>query len=57
MLDDKTIKIDGKDLKYGRLTDDSLIKLYRKLKQREFVALKKMLKYKKLLRNEKAENN
>lgn len=57
MLDDKTIKIDGKDLKYGRLTDDSLIKLYRKLKQREFVALKKMLKYKKLLRNAKAENN
>ena len=57
MLDDKTIKIDGKDLKYGRLTDDSLIKLYRRLKQREFVALKKMLKYKKLLRNAKAENN
>ena len=57
MLDDKTIKIDGKDLKYGRLTDDSLIKLYRKLKQREFVAFKKMLKYEKLLRKAKTENN
>lgn len=55
MLDDKTIKIDGKDLKYGRLTDDSLIKLYRRLKQRELVALKKMLKYEKLLKNAKTE--
>lgn len=57
MLDDKTIQIDGKELKYGRLTDDSLIKLYRKLKQREFVAFKKMLKYEKLLRKAKTENN
>ncbi len=56
MTDDKIIKIDGKELKYGRLTDDSLIKLYKKLKQREFVAFKKMMKYEKMLKNARKEN-
>ena len=42
--EDKTITIQGKQINYGDLSDEKLLKLYQELKQREILIYQKIAK-------------
>ena len=42
--ENKTITIQGKEISYGDLSDEKLVKLYQELKQREVLLYNRILK-------------
>lgn len=45
MEDEKIITIMGKDINYGKLSDEKIVKLYKELKEREVLLYKKIMAY------------
>ena len=45
MEEEKKITIMGKEINYGNLSDEKLLKLYKELKEREVLLYKKIIAY------------
>lgn len=45
MEEEKKITIMGKEINYGNLSDEKLLKLYKELKEREVLLYKKIMAY------------
>ncbi len=44
-MEEKTVKIQGKTINYGNLSDEQLIKLYENMKKREAMLYDKIMSY------------